>query len=191
MTKELKECYEHIKNYVPYNEQETVDQQLILDYIKNNPDILDRTNLAAHLTSSAIVVNEAMTRVLFAHHNIYDAYGWVGGHNDGDADCLNVAMKEAKEETGLNHVRPYDGTILMIDSIYVGNHIKHGKFVSDHLHLNVTYLLIADDTQTVEAKLDENSDVKWFDIETVLDHVDEARMIPIYQKAFQKIKDLK
>lgn len=186
----LRKCYEDIKAYQPYNEQEAVDQKLILNYIKNNSDILLRTNLAAHMTSSAIVVNKTMDKVLFAHHNIYDAYGWVGGHNDGDPDCLHVAVKETKEETGLAHVVPYNDDILMLDTIYVGNHMKHGKYVSDHLHLNVTYLLIADESLEVEAKLDENSDVKWFDIDTVLEHVNEPRMIPIYQKAFEKIRNL-
>ncbi|MEC9485046.1 MAG: NUDIX hydrolase [Candidatus Izemoplasma sp.] len=180
-----------IKNYTPYNEQEIKDKQLILEYIKHNPNVLHRHDLAAHLTSSAIVVNESMTKVLFIHHNIYNAWGWVGGHNDGDADFLNVAIKEAKEETGVTDIYPYSEDIFMLDVIYVENHIKHGEYVPDHLHLNITYLLIADENNPLIIKADENSGVKWFDINSVLKIVDEPRMIPIYTKAFQKIKSLK
>lgn len=40
--------------------------------------------------------------------------------------------------------------------------MKRGKYVSSHLHLNVTYLLIADDMNVLTVKPDENSGVKWF-----------------------------
>jgi 8-oxo-dGTP pyrophosphatase MutT (NUDIX family) len=177
-----------IEKYTPYNEQEMVDKQAMLRFIETNDDVLDRDNLVAHLTSSAIVVNESLDKVLFAYHNIYDSWAWVGGHNDGDADLLNVAIKEAKEETGIKRVRPYSEDIFMLDIIHVTNHIKHGKYVPDHLHLNVTYLLIADEDDDLQVKHDENSGVKWFFIDDVLNYVKEERMKSVYQKAFQKIK---
>jgi 8-oxo-dGTP pyrophosphatase MutT (NUDIX family) len=182
---------EMLKQYQPKNEQEQVDKQVIIDFIQRNHDFLDRDNLAAHFSSSAIVVNEMMDKVLFAYHNIYDSWGWVGGHNDGHPDPLKVAIQEAKEETGIEHVRPYSEDIFMVDVIYVSNHIKHGKYVNDHLHLNVTFLLIADEQQTLSIKPDENSGVAWFTLEEVFDKITEPRMVPIYQKAFNEIKRLK
>ncbi|MFW5838586.1 MAG: NUDIX hydrolase [Bacillota bacterium] len=179
-----------IEQYTPFNEQEAVDKQAILRFIETNDDVLKRDNLVAHLTSSAIVVNETMDKVLFAYHNIYDSWAWVGGHNDGDPDLLKVAIKEAKEETGIKDVRPYTDDIFMLDIIHVTNHIKHGHYVPDHLHLNVTYLLIADEHDDLRVKHDENSGVKWFLIDDVLDYVKETRMISVYQKAFKKIKTL-
>ena len=41
-------------------------------------------------------------------------------------------------------------------------HEKHGRYVSSHLHLNVTYLLEADPAQPIRRKADENSAVGWF-----------------------------
>lgn len=35
------------------------------------------------------------------YHKIYNSWAWTGGHSDGDNDLLHVAMKEAKEETGI------------------------------------------------------------------------------------------
>jgi ADP-ribose pyrophosphatase YjhB (NUDIX family) len=132
-----------------------------------------------------------MDKVLFAYHNIYDSWAWVGGHNDGDADLLNVAIKETKEETGVEHVRAYSDDIFMLDIIHVTNHIKHGTYVPDHLHLNVTYLLIADEDDSLQVKHDENSGVRWFSIDDVLNYVKEERMKPLYEKAFEKIRLLK
>lgn len=182
---------EDIKNYIPKNEQEQVDQKAIVDFMKHNKDHLFRTNLVAHLTSSAIVVNQNLDKVLFAFHNIYQSWSWLGGHLDGDSDLLAVAIKEAKEETGITIVEPFSKDIFMLDVIYVHNHIKHQKYVSDHLHLNVTFLLVADDKELLKVKADENQDVKWFDIDEVLNYVSEDRMKPVYQKAFNQIKQLK
>lgn len=38
-------------------------------------------------------------------------------------------------------------------------HEKRGAYVSSHLHLNVTYLLEADDREALHKKADENSGV--------------------------------
>lgn len=182
---------EQIAAYQPYNEQEAFDKKAILAFIDRNPDYLLRSNLIAHFTVSTIVVNPSMDKVLFAHHNIYQSWGWLGGHNDGDEDMLHVAMKETEEESGLKKIKPFSKDIFMLDTIYVPNHIKHGKHVSDHLHLNATYLVIADETETPVVNIEENSGVKWFLISEVLNIVHEPRMIPIYQKAFEKIKLIK
>lgn len=182
---------EQIKNYQPFNEQEKYDKKLILKFINKNSDNLYRENLAGHITSSAIVVNSEMTKVLFAYHNIYDSWSWVGGHNDGDPDLLKVAIKETKEETGISEVKPFNKEIFMLDVIYVENHIKKGKYVPDHLHLNLTFLLIADENQKLIIKPDENQAVKWIELKKVFEMISEPRMIPVYKKAFTKLNNLK
>lgn len=182
---------DQFRRYIPKNEQEKLDQELILSFIDRNPDALYRTNLTAHITSSAFVVNQKMTKILFAYHNIYDSWSWVGGHNDGNPDLLAVAIEEAIEETGIQTVIPYSSEIFTIDVIYVKNHIKKNKYVPDHLHLNATFLLIADESEPLTINHAENSGVKWFDIDDVLNHISESRMQPIYQKAFDVIKEIR
>jgi ADP-ribose pyrophosphatase YjhB (NUDIX family) len=177
-----------IKKYQPFNEQENKDKALMLQFIERNPDHLMRENLTAHLTSSAIVVNPQKTKVLFAYHNIYDSWSWVGGHNDGDPDMLKVAIKVAKEETGISQVKVLSYDIFMIDVIYVANHIKHGVYVPDHLHLNVTYLLEASEDEILMVKKDENQAVAWIELDDVFKKISEPRMMPIYQKAFDKLR---
>ena len=126
-----------IKNYIPVNEQESKDKEIIVDFINKNEDVLTRKNEVAHLTSSGFIVNKNRDKVLMIHHNIYNSWGWTGGHADGDSDLLEVAIKEAKEETGIRNVRPIIDDICCIDILTVKGHIKKGKYVAPHLHLSV------------------------------------------------------
>lgn len=176
------------KEYIPQTEQEINDQQAILNFIALNDDCLLRSNLIAHVTSSALVLNKKMDKVLFIHHNIYNSWGWVGGHNDGNSDLLAVAIKEAKEETGISNITAHSEEVIGIDVLFVENHIKNGRFVGDHLHLNAAFLLIADEEEQLVIKKDENSGVKWFKIEDVLDFVTEERIKSVYRKLFKRIK---
>jgi len=179
--------FKEIINYQPINEQETTDKKAMLDFIKHYDNTLSRENLIAHFTSSAIVLNKDFTKILFAYHKIYDSWGWVGGHNDNDPDFKKVAIKEAKEETGISKVFAFD-EILGIDTIYVPKHIKRGHYVPDHLHLNITYLLIADEHQSIMHKPDENTAVKWFTLDEYISYVSEPHMLPIYKKLLMKAK---
>ena len=106
---------ENIKNYEPYNEQELKDKDLILKCINLLDDILTRENTIAHITSSGYIVNKSRTKVVMIYHNIYKSWAWTGGHADGDSDLLHVALKEAKEETGLKNVTPVMTNILGLD----------------------------------------------------------------------------
>lgn len=176
--------FEALKAYQPTCEQERTDKLAMLDFIAHYDNTLERSNLIAHFTSSAIVLNEDMTKILFAYHKIYDSWGWVGGHNDGDPDFKHVAIKEAMEETGIKDVHAIDD-IIGIDIIHVPRHIKKGIHVSDHLHLNVTYLLIANEAQDIMHKPDENLDVQWFSLDSYQQHVSEKHMLSIYEKLIE------
>ncbi len=91
---------EDIEKYRPFNEQEKRDKKVILDFIDINPDAFLRSNLIAHMTASAWIVNRQRTRTLLVYHRIFDSWSWTGGHADGEEDLLAVALREVREETG-------------------------------------------------------------------------------------------
>ena len=156
---------EQIYAYQPQNEQEEKDKALILDFLKTNPDAFLRTNRVGHMTASAWVTNRTRSRVLMVYHNIYHSWSWCGGHADGETDLLKVALKECREETGLKNVQPVSEDIFSLECLTVDGHEKHGEYVSSHLHLNVTYLLQADETEPLTVCEQENSGVKWFSLD--------------------------
>lgn len=181
---------EQIKEYIPYNEQEMKDKELILKCISNFPDILTRDNNIAHITSSGYIVNKTRDKVLMIYHNIYKSWAWTGGHADGDSDLLKVAIKEAKEETGLKNVAAVDGEILSLDVLNVNGHIKRGEYVSSHLHLSVAYLLEADENDKLIVNEEETSGVKWLPIDELHIHCNEPYMVEIYNKFNKKISKI-
>ncbi len=66
-------------------------------------------------------------------------------------------------------------------------HVKRGQWVSAHLHLNVTYLLEADDAQPIRSKPDENSAVAWMPLDQAADNREEPFMAVVYQKLNRKL----
>ncbi len=179
-----------IQNYKPYNKQEKKDKEIFLRYLSEFDNSLDRENEYGHLTSSAFVLNEDRNKILMIHHNIYDAWGWLGGHADGDSDLLHVAIKEVKEESGINKVKPIVKDIFTLDTLPVLGHEKRGEYVPAHAHLSVAFLLEADEEESLHIKEDENSGVRWVPINKMVELSREPFMQYVYDKAIKKMNEL-
>lgn len=179
-----------LKKYIPYNEQEKEDIDLIIKAEEIFGDILTRDNKFCHLTSSAFVINKQHNKVLCSYHNIYNSWTWVGGHADGDDDMLYVAQKETREETSLQNFKVIGDKPISVEILPVKSHVRKGKYVSAHQHFNVTYLFEADENDDIKKLEDENSNVGWLTFEDLIDKSDEPYMISVYQKIIEKIKKL-
>ena len=168
-----------IAAFEPFNEQEAADKHVILRALDTDPDCFDRS-AQAHMACSIWVVDPS--------------WSWIGGHADGECDLAAVALRELQEETGVAHarlvageahgagdasaaseptvggVRPLcgPGGIYSLEVLTVDGHEKRGAYVSSHLHLNVTYLAIADPAEPIRIKPDENSDVRWVPLEDAI-----------------------
>lgn len=185
----IQELKENIEKFTPYNEQEEVEKRIMLKCINDFDDVLTRQNEYGHFTSSAIILNKERTKMLMIYHKIYNSWAWVGGHSDGDSDLLHVAMKEAKEETGIKNVIPISKDIYSLEIVTVNGHEKRGKYVGSHVHLNATYLLEADENESIHIKEDENSGVKWVPIDEIVKVSSEPWVATrIYGKIIEKMK---
>ena len=183
--------YALLERYTPKNEQEQSDREQMLQYLQKGSAALTRDDLVAHFTASAWVTNKQRSHILMAYHNIYKAWAWLGGHADGEDDLLAVALREAQEETGVQHLRVLDERPVSIEVLTVAPHIKRGKFVSGHLHFNVTYLFEAPEEDVLRIKADENSAVGWRECARIIPDCNEEQMVPIYQKLMERMHDYK
>jgi len=123
----------------------------------DHPRSFYRDHLPGHITGSAWIVNEDLSKVLLVLHAKLGRWLQPGGHADGDENVLNVALREAKEETGL-----HDSTILspLVFDIDVHSIPARGDF-PEHLHYDVRFLLQASEQDLLTIS-DESRDLKWF-----------------------------
>jgi 8-oxo-dGTP pyrophosphatase MutT (NUDIX family) len=183
---------QEIEDYAPFDEKESMDKEVILDFLRKNEDAFDRTNEIGHMTASCFIVDPKLENVLLCYHNIYKSWSWLGGHADGQQDLLQVALKEAKEESGLKNVVPFDSKIFSLETLCVNGHFRKGIYVSSHLHFNVTYLLIGSLDEPLIVNPDENSRLGWFALDDLLKVSTEPWFVEnIYPKLIEKTKRLR
>ena len=182
----------NLESHTPFDEAENADTAAALEFTKtfmNNS--FSRENIVGHWTASAFVINMEQTKVLFAHHNIYKKFCWLGGHCDGNPDLLAVARQEVMEESGLTDIQRIDNTA-PLDDIWMGAiyaHIKRGKYVNAHLHPNATFIFAADEHSPIKIKPDENSKLMWFPLDDIEKSPDiEDHLRPVYLRLMQKIR---
>ncbi|MCF8246954.1 MAG: NUDIX hydrolase [Saprospiraceae bacterium] len=73
------------------------------NFVKENLDFWQRSNLAGHITGSAWVLSPDGESVLLIHHKKLDRWLQPGGHVDEtDASAADTALREATEECGLS-----------------------------------------------------------------------------------------
>ena len=181
--------FQEIQDYKPFNEQEAADKAVMLQYMKEHDNYLERENLIAHFSTSIWTVNKERDKTLLVYHNIFNSWSWIGGHADGVEDLRSVALRELQEETGVANATMIRPEIFSLEIIVVDGHIKKGLYVPSHLHLNVTYLAEADEKNALTVKQDENQAVQWWPMEEILTVSKEPWMVErVYKKLIEKCR---
>ena len=175
-----------IENYIPFNEQEEKDKEQFLKFIDTFDDVLTRDNIFGHFSASAFVANKERNKLVVVYHIINAGWIYRGGYADGEDDFLSVAVREVEEETGLK-VKVLDENIYSIQSAPVKGHIKRGKYVSAHLHLDVLYIMEADDKIPLVYREDESKGVKWIPFEEADNDTMCDFIRPVHKKLIKKL----
>jgi 8-oxo-dGTP pyrophosphatase MutT (NUDIX family) len=125
-------------------------------------------SLPLHVTGSAVVVHPPTRRVLLRWHERMQGWLQVGGHADpGESNPLEVALREAEEETGLHDLAPWpDARIVHVAVVPV----PAGKGEPAHEHADVRYALATMSPDAVQPET-ESARLKWLPIEEALDAV--------------------
>ena len=116
-----------------FGNEATVDR--LRDFLVRQPACFDRDCYDdGHVTGSAWVLSSDRKRALLNHHAKLGKWLQFGGHSDGDSDTLAVALREAKEESGL-HLRPLSAEIFDIDIHEIPAHAR----APEHIHYDVRF----------------------------------------------------
>ena len=181
---------DEIVRFSPKDGREEREHAMMLELIAQYGDgILTRDNDFAHMTASSIIVSRDRKRTLMAFHKIYNSWAWTGGHADGESDFEAIARREAQEETGITDLVLLGNGPASIEILPVWAHVKRGKHVGSHLHLNVSYLFEADESLPLRIAQDENSAVGWIEVDKLSENVSEPPMLPIYERLLKRAND--
>lgn len=94
-----------LRRHQPYDAHEAAMTQQTIAFVEQHPDCFERSLLVGHVTGSAWIVSPDRDRVVLIHHRKLDRWFQPGGHADGDPNIAAVALREAREETGLTSLR--------------------------------------------------------------------------------------
>jgi 8-oxo-dGTP pyrophosphatase MutT (NUDIX family) len=151
-------------------------------FVLAHADCFERRCLAGHITASAWILSPDHRQVLLTHHRKLDRWLQLGGHCDGESDPRDVALREAREESGLERFRflPDAADPLPLD-LDIHSIPARGS-EPEHLHLDVRFLLVAEPGQALRAS-DESNDLKWFERASLTEWVDEESLLRLERRA--------
>ncbi|MEA5404770.1 NUDIX hydrolase [Arcicella sp. DC2W] len=167
-----------LEKYQPYNATDSKFQEEIISFVKANSTCFERSLLVGHVTGSAWILDKSRQYTLLTHHKKLNQWFQTGGHCDGDSDVLNVALKEAKEETGLKNIKVLSPDIFDID-IHL---IPERKGIPVHLHFDVRFLLEADMNEALIVS-SESTDLKWIPLSEVAELNDSDSIMRMVEKS--------
>ena len=128
---------ELLARHRPFDDREEQALARIQDFVRNNPRCFERSLATGHITGSAWLLNPAGTAVLLTQHRKLRKWLQLGGHADGHPDLLEVAMREACEESGIDAIVPLLDRIFDVDV----HRIPAFGGVAEHDHYDVGFLL--------------------------------------------------
>ena len=144
-------------------------------FLEENVNCFDRQNSVGHVTGSAWLLCPDYQHVLLTHHKKLNRWLQLGGHSDGESDTLSVAIREAREESGLA-VKALENSIFDIDV----HTIPQRKNEPKHLHFDVRFLLQALEKNFVVSA--ESNDLQWVKIEDIPKYTAEESILRMRDK---------
>ncbi len=167
-----------IKSFQSYQTSFEEEQKFVSSFLNllNDQDCFQRTHLPGHITGSSWVVNRDRTKALLVHHAKLNKWVQPGGHADGEENILNVALREAEEETGLTKLNPKQN-IFDVD-IHL---IPARKDFPEHFHYDIRFLVEASEDEKIVVS-DESHDVKWISLSELENFTKERSVLRMKDK---------
>ena len=166
-----------LTHYLKDNPAESAEVNRYIQFVKEHEDCFERQLSVGHVTGSAWLLNPSRTHVLLTHHRKLDRWLQLGGHADGESNVLNVALREAEEESGISNIKAIDTGIFDLDI----HPIPAKGDEAAHYHYDVRFAIQVDgsDNYTVS---DESHALAWVPITGIADKTQEESMLRMQKK---------
>ncbi len=132
-----KDLLQKLESYWPDDNREAESLRQILLFVEAHPDCFKRSALPGHVTGSAWLLDHSGDRVLLTHHRKLEKWIQLGGHSDGESQVLEVALREAREESGIEAIVPVSEQIFDVDVHWIPK--RHDE--PGHYHYDIRFLL--------------------------------------------------
>ena len=170
-----------LRSFEPQAKEQAQTRARMQEFIAQHPsDAHLRTLPIGHLTASALVVDPVRNQALLTHHRKLDRWLQLGGHADGDANLVAVALREACEESGLDDLcilpRPIDLDVHLIPA-------RAGE--PAHLHWDTRFLIFAQ-PGSVEVASAESHQLAWVGPAQVHALTREESVVRLFRAVFQE-----
>lgn len=141
-------------------------------HLDAHPDAMTRECFPDHLTAGTVVLSAAGDAVLLNLHRKAQRWFAFGGHCEpGDATLAGVALREAREESGIHDLR-FDPEPVHLDEHAVGFCDPRGVV---H-HLDVRFAAVAP-PEAGHATSAESLDVRWWPLDALPDLEEEMHVL--------------
>ncbi|MBX7158377.1 MAG: NUDIX hydrolase [Verrucomicrobiae bacterium] len=134
----------------------------MLHLLQNEPRCFYRDCFPAHFTGSALIIDPENRSILLNHHRILNKWLQFGGHCDGNENILEVAYREALEESGMTSLKVFSQTFIDLDIHEIPVNAKRQE--PAHFHYDVRFVFAASQRDDLQVS-DESHELKWFSFE--------------------------
>ncbi|MCH2186297.1 NUDIX hydrolase [Myxococcota bacterium] len=172
MTLSLMSREKVIQALAVYAERHPEEQEMVArvrELVTTRDDCFERTCLPGHITASSWIFSSDLDRFLLTHHRKLGRWLQLGGHADGDSNPLSVALREAREESGMAEFDLLES----VDTVAEGpsalsvpadvdiHRIPARPGEPEHAHYDLRFILVAAEGQPLVMS-SESSDLAWF-----------------------------
>lgn len=166
-----------LERYIPFYQEEVKVKKDMIEFVNNNHNCFDRRLEEGHITGSAWLLNKDGDKALLMHHRKLDKWLQPGGHADGDTDVLAVAVKEAREESGIKAIEVVNGDIFDID-IHL---IPENSIEKEHFHYDIRFLLQVKSDEELSNN-GESKELRWLDADDMIHLTEEKSVVRMVNK---------
>jgi 8-oxo-dGTP pyrophosphatase MutT (NUDIX family) len=167
-----------LAQYAAYDDEQVFKKQMLA--LLAHPRAYYRDHLPGHITGSAWVLNEPLTKVLLVHHVKLNRWLQPGGHADGNMDVMAVALRELQEETGIQTVKLFRAGIFDLDI----HSIPARTEFPQHDHYDVRFVFIANEVEPLIVS-EESHDVQWIAIDNIQQFTSSESILRMVRKSIR------
>lgn len=175
---EKQKLIELIEAYRPLYEKEEKYKEDILAFLNENDVYFGKGNTAGHITASSWVLDTTGNKTLLTHHRKLGRWLQLGGHVDEGEIIQEAALREAREESGLENLKLLHKNIFDLDVHLIPATEKNPS----HYHYDLRFLILATDPDEVIQISDESNDLKWAAMDEVQELTEERSVIRMVEK---------